>query len=133
MHDYADKAASLYEQGYNCAQAVYGAFAEQYGMDFDDAMKVSSALGGGLGHSGEVCGAVLGMALALGQAKGYKTPDAQAKMAMSTETKALVDAFRAAYGETSCDALREVGNRALCTGYVRYAAKLVQDAIEGQG
>lgn len=119
---YADRAEAIFTQGFNCAQAVYGAFAEALGMDMDQAMRVASSLGGGLGHTGEVCGAALGMALAIGMAKGYAQADADIKNQHSARVKRLMDDFRAHFGATGCDALREVGNRAVCVAYVRYAA-----------
>ena len=56
-----DIAKSLFEKGYNCAQAVFGAFAEDLGIDFDTAVKISSPFGGGMGRLREVCGTVSGM------------------------------------------------------------------------
>ena len=50
----ADKAQELFMSGYNCAQAVYCAFAEDFGMDAETALKVSSGLGGGVGRLREV-------------------------------------------------------------------------------
>ena len=40
----ADRAEALFMEGYNCSQAVFGAIAEEYGMDFETAMKISSSL-----------------------------------------------------------------------------------------
>lgn len=54
-------AEELFLKGYNCAQAVAGAFAEDIGMDFDTAVKTVSSFGGGMGRLREVCGAVSGM------------------------------------------------------------------------
>ena len=123
-NSYMDRAEAIFGKGYNCAQAVLGAFAEAYGLDMDTAMRVASSLGGGLGHSGEVCGAALGMAVAIGLGKGYAEADPAVKMTHSALVKEMMDDFRLQFGATRCDALREVGNRALCVDYVRYAAAL---------
>ncbi len=50
MTNHAEKAKELFKQGYNCSQAVFGAFCEELGMDFETAMKISSSFGGGMGR-----------------------------------------------------------------------------------
>jgi len=70
-----EKAENLFLEGYNCAQAVFGAFAEELGIPFDVAMKLSSSFGGGIGRMREVCGAVSGMCMAAGLLYGYETPE----------------------------------------------------------
>lgn len=66
MTKHADKAVELFKQGYNCSQAVLGAFCEELGVDFNTAMKISSSFGGGMGRMREVCGTVSGMFMVLG-------------------------------------------------------------------
>ena len=68
---YAEKAKELFEQGYNCAQAVFCAFNDLIGIEFETAVKLSSSFGGGLGRLREVCGAVSGGAMVLGYLYGY--------------------------------------------------------------
>lgn len=68
-------AGTLFRQGYNCSQAVLGAFAEELGLPFETAVKLSCSFGGGMGRMREVCGAVSGMLLVCGMAKGYSTPE----------------------------------------------------------
>ncbi len=64
-----EKAEELFLQGYNCAQAVAGVFAEEMGMDFDTVVKTVSSFGGGMGRMREVCGTVTGMFFVAG--RGY--------------------------------------------------------------
>lgn len=70
----AEKAKELFEKGYNCSQAVVGAFAEDLGLDLDTALKLSSSFGGGMGRLREVCGAVSGMFMVAGMKFGYTSP-----------------------------------------------------------
>ncbi len=72
---YSKKAGELFKQGYNCAQSVFCAFAEEVGMDFDTALKLSSSFGGGMGRLREVCGAVSAMFMIAGLKYGYTTPN----------------------------------------------------------
>lgn len=61
-----DKAEELFLEGFNCAQSVFVAFADRFGIDEDTAKRISAGLGGGIGRQREVCGAVSGATLVLG-------------------------------------------------------------------
>ena len=50
MSIYTEKAVALFREGYNCAQAVTGAFAEQFGMSQEDALRFSEGMGAGMGR-----------------------------------------------------------------------------------
>ncbi|MGN1138499.1 MAG: C-GCAxxG-C-C family protein, partial [Ruminococcus sp.] len=90
-----DKAKSLFEKGYNCAQAVFGAFADDLGIDFDTAVKISSPFGGGMGRLREVCGTVSGMNMVLGMKYGYSDPAVtQEKTALYKEVQLLANKFK---------------------------------------
>ena len=70
MENRVDKAARLFKEGYNCAQAVFAAFSDLYGIDEDIALRMSCSFGAGMGRMREVCGAVSGMALIAGLENG---------------------------------------------------------------
>lgn len=57
MSIYTEKAVALFREGYNCAQAVTGAFAEQFGMSQEDALRFSEGMGAGMGRLRLTCGA----------------------------------------------------------------------------
>lgn len=78
---HAEKAKAYFEEGYNCAQAVTLAFADEMGLDKDSAAKMASSFGGGLGRLREVCGCVSGMSLAAGALYGYSDPKAREEKA----------------------------------------------------
>ena len=92
----SDKAVELFKTGACCSQAVFCAFAEDFGMDADTAMKVSAGLGGGVGRMREVCGAVTGATLALGMKYG---PD---KAAVYPHVQELCARFKAECGSIVC-------------------------------
>lgn len=77
--DHSKRAAELFCNGANCAQAVFVAFSEDCGIDENTAMKLSSSFGGGMGRLREVCGAVSGMFMVAGLLAGYKTNDPKEK------------------------------------------------------
>lgn len=67
-----DKLAREYfKSGYNCAQSVFLAYAQNYGIDKETALKLSSSFGGGMGRLREVCGAVSAMFMIAGLEFGY--------------------------------------------------------------
>ncbi len=67
-----DKLAREYfKSGYNCAQSVFLAYAQDYGIDKETALKLSSSFGGGMGRLREVCGAVSAMFMIAGLEYGY--------------------------------------------------------------
>ena len=74
MNNARERAMELFKQGYNCSQSVFGAFAEECGIDFETALKLSSSFGGGMARLREVCGAVSGMFMVAGMKYGYTDP-----------------------------------------------------------
>jgi C_GCAxxG_C_C family probable redox protein len=76
----AERAKQLFNKGYNCAQAVFCAFCEQTGMDFDTALKLSQPFGGGMSRLREVCGAVSGMFMVAGLKYGNTSTEEADKL-----------------------------------------------------
>ena len=74
MSKHSELAMDIFKQGYNCSQAVFAAFCDETGMTFEDAVKLSSSFGAGMGKLREVCGAVTGMFMAAGVLYGYADP-----------------------------------------------------------
>ena len=60
-----EKAFALHEEGYNCAQAVIGAYADTIEISEREAYSIGAGFGGGAG-TGELCGAVSGAVVVLG-------------------------------------------------------------------
>ena len=101
--DKATKAKELFLKGYNCSQAVLGAFADDLGLDMETAMKLSSSLGGGMSRMREVCGAVSGMFLVTGMKYGYSSPDATVEKAeLYKLNQELADKFKDINGSVIC-------------------------------
>ena len=75
MKTKSEKAVELFHTGYNCAQSVFCAFCEDFGMDFKTGLKLSSSFGGGMGRLREVCGAVSAMFMIAGLKFGYTEPN----------------------------------------------------------
>lgn len=103
MDNHSKRAMELFKEGYNCSQSVIGAFAEELGMDFETAVRLSSSFGGGMGRLREVCGAVTGMFMAAGLKYGYSNPDAdQTKKEHYQRIQLLAQQFKEANGSIIC-------------------------------
>ena len=103
MKKHAEKAAELFVSGCNCSQAVFGAFAEDCGIDFETALKLSSSFGGGMGRLRETCGAVTSMFMVAGLLKGYTdTDDKEAKDNHYKLIQELANEFKAVYETYNC-------------------------------
>lgn len=103
MSDHATRAQELFYAGYNCAQAVFCAFAEDMGLDLDAAARLASSFGGGLGRLRELCGALAGAELALGMLRGYSdVSDPALKSAHYARVRLLAERFRARNGTYLC-------------------------------
>ncbi len=99
----AEQAVTYFKSGYNCAQAVYMAYADLFGMEPKTAAIIAAPMGAGIGRMREVCGTVSGAALIAGLAIPCDNPS---DMAAKTRCYALVqqvaDRFREANGSIIC-------------------------------
>ncbi|MBR4291880.1 MAG: C_GCAxxG_C_C family protein [Oscillospiraceae bacterium] len=101
--DHGMKAAELFLNGCNCAQAVAVAFCDMTGLEKKTAARMVSAFGGGMGRMREVCGAVSGMFFVLSFLYGYDTPgDDVSKKQLYTQVQALAAEFRESCGSIIC-------------------------------
>lgn len=106
MKNHSEKAAELFVNGCNCSQAVFGAFAEDCGIDFETALKLSSSFGGGMGRLRETCGAVTGMFMVAGLLRGYSdTNNKEAKDNHYKLIQELANEFKGVYQTYNCNEL----------------------------
>lgn len=59
-------AVELFKQGYNCSQSVVAAFADLYGFNREQALRMSASFGAGIGRMRQTCGAACGMFMLAG-------------------------------------------------------------------
>lgn len=103
---YAQKAMTLFKEGYNCSQSVFLAFEDVHHMDKETAARLASSFGGGMGRLREVCGAVSGMAMVAGMLYGYESPtDYEGKTEHYARVQELAHAFAQANGSIVCKEL----------------------------
>ena len=97
-----DEAVKLFANGYNCAQAVLGAFCEGSELDRNMAFKLANGFGGGV-RCGELCGAALGAILAIGLKCGfYVEGDFSQKGYCNKKSHEYIENFRKENGSVIC-------------------------------
>jgi len=71
--DKVTQALELFNQGFNCSQAVFSVYSNELGIDKETALKTASGFGAGMGRLQEVCGAVTGAFMVLSLKHGSAT------------------------------------------------------------
>jgi C_GCAxxG_C_C family probable redox protein len=97
-----ERAVDLMGRGYACSQAVLAAFAPDYGLDRDQAVRLATGFAGGMA-SGETCGAVTGAILVLGL--HYAKCDCITREGRAETKRAVQEftaAFKAKHGKLDC-------------------------------
>ena len=102
MSEKTERAKELFKSGYNCSQAVLAVFCEEYGLDFETAMKISCSFGGGMGRMREVCGTVSGMFMAVGLAMASASESAVEKGEHYKRVQELAKRFKEKNGSIIC-------------------------------
>ncbi len=142
-----DQADHNFAAGCNCAQAVGAAFAEDEGMARDTALRAMSGFGGGIGRTGETCGAVSGAVFILGLHFGADIPgdDPEAKARLYARVRDFLARFTALHGAVTCRALlgcdigteegfqrmrAEKMHEIRCAVFVHDAAALVEQMLQ---
>ena len=137
-----EKAGSLFQEGFNCSQSVFCAYAVEMGVDRETALKVAQAFGGGMGLMGETCGAVTGAFMVIGLKYGRTSiDDDEAKRKTYALVKDFVEKFKARNGTIMCRELLgcDIGTprgkkyaeekaltTTICPGFVKDAAEILE-------
>lgn len=101
-----DCALSFFRQGFSCSQAVAAAFAADYGLDKETALRLSQGFGGGIARRADWCGALTGAIIVIGLKHGRVRPDdAAARDRTYALVQELIARFTARHGEFKCRGL----------------------------
>jgi len=88
-----EKAKQLLHQQYHCSQALFGAFADDFGLDLKTAFKISTCFGGGM-RQGGTCGCITASLLVLGMAFGfYDSQDKELEIYGNNKTSEFMRLF----------------------------------------
>lgn len=112
MESRVQRAVDTFESGFNCCQSVFATYADLFGMDRENALRMSCSMGGGVGRMREICGTVSAMALLAGFQCGNTNPqDEEAKTYNYEKVRALADAFKEKQGTIICRELLGIQDR----------------------
>ena len=131
--DVEARAEELFRGGLHCAESVFQAVLESQGVGGAGCARVASAFGGGVGRSKqELCGALAGGLMALGQLRGRNTPQEPWDEVAAT-AEALRQRFGTQYGGTRClGVLEKLGPQERMDKCIRLAGRtagMVFDAL----
>jgi C_GCAxxG_C_C family probable redox protein len=97
------EAVACFKGGFSCTQALLSTFSEELGMDRKNACKVASGFGGGVGRTGNICGAVSGAIMVIGLKYGKATPENCAERERTYElVREFVREYTALHGSVNC-------------------------------
>ncbi|WP_424245220.1 C_GCAxxG_C_C family probable redox protein [Elusimicrobium posterum] len=141
METKAQKAKEHFLQGYNCAQCIMLAFAKDFNMDEETALRLSSSFGSGMGGQQDTCGALTGIYMVCGLKYGYsKAKDFRAKADLYELIKKLTAEFKAENGSIVCRELLGLdtiltsqpkrAERRPCSELVYSAAQIVEEYMK---
>ncbi|WP_066634514.1 C-GCAxxG-C-C family (seleno)protein [Desulfolucanica intricata] len=100
-----NKAGGYFREGYNCAEAIFLTFREYLVPEINpETVKMVTGFGGGLGHAGCMCGALLSSVMSLNMVKGRISNKEDRKAAYEL-ARQFHDRFEDKFGNTCCRAL----------------------------
>lgn len=124
-------AREYYEQGYNCAEAVWLGLNKDLDKG-EQALGLKLASGFGSGAAcGSICGAVAGAIMGIGRWYGRELGGPRSEEAKNL-TKALVDAVTAEYGSIHCSDMKPKTEdyRKKCGEYVEFCVKKAEELMD---
>lgn len=135
MSEKTKLADEKHNKGYNCAQAVVCAFAEDLGMDEKTLFRAMEGFGFGMGYMG-TCGAVSAMTAIAGIRESDGNLDSPAsKRASYKASKKMMKAFEEKNGSIICRELKGVDTKKIlrsCDGCVQDATEIVEKYLKGE-
>ena len=103
---HSEKAIELFCSGYNCAQAVFCAYADELNIDLATARNISSSFGGGMGKLRQACGAFTGALMVAGAIfGGYDVNDNDKKSEHYALVRKIAEEFIAVNETINCESL----------------------------
>ena len=79
MSEFSEKmgmaAGNNFKSGFNCCEAIVETFRKEAGVEIDDnAFRLCSGFGGGIGHARDLCGAMAGCTMVISTLAGRNHP-----------------------------------------------------------
>ncbi|MCP4261505.1 MAG: C_GCAxxG_C_C family protein [Planctomycetes bacterium] len=138
MSTKSEEAVGRFKKGFNCSQAVFGTFSEQFGLDCEQASKVATGFGGGM-RMGGTCGVVTGAFMVLSLKYGNSTAkDKDGKAKTYKKIEEFTNRFKNRNSSVTCrelldcdistpEGMKEAQSKGL---FSSTCPRMVQDAVE---
>jgi C_GCAxxG_C_C family probable redox protein len=135
-HNKVNEALACFHSGFNCSQAIFSTYCEEFGLDKKTALQIACGLGAGMGRLQETCGAVSGAYLLIGLKHGqFLKEDTSSKERTYTLIREFSRRFEERNKTTNCRELLGIdlinsNNQTTAEQVKKICPKLVQDAAE---
>lgn len=132
MSEKTIKADALHKKGYNCAQAVACAFAEELGFDEETVFRITEGFGLGMGGMQCTCGAVTGAAALAGMINSKPEAGGKSKVDTYKLARQIPAKFLEKNGSVICRELKGVdtGNMLRsCSGCIEDAVVIAEEVL----
>ncbi len=133
--DYIDRALAFHKKGFNCAQAVACAFAEEAGYEEKELFRLTEGFGLGMGGTLGTCGAISGAVLLAGLKNSCGDTERPVSKGQTYQlSKAIIGGFQEKNGVTACRDLKGIGAGNVirsCDGCIEDATALAAEILYG--
>ena len=145
MSKNGEAAAAMFLEGYNCAQSVLACCGREYGLPRETAVQVAQAFGGGIGRTGNICGAATGALMVVGLKCSVKdAADLAAKAEAGRIAREFLARFKARSGSLLCRdiigcdlstpeglkyAMESGRHTTICPKVIRDAVEIIEDLL----
>lgn len=139
MQKIYDLAAKYHMAGNNCVESVVKACNEGLKLELPDiAIRMISGMGGGIGRSGCVCGALSGSSMIISALVGRLDPSEKHQTEVYKYTHEFYERFVEHFGSPCCAELNKLSfgtpeYRTKCIKISAEAADMVSDYLEEKG
>jgi len=123
------EASRCWSRGFNCAESVLRGVCHAQGIELtDQAMRIATPFGGGVGRSEDICGALAGGVLAIGAAIG-RTEAEDDRLRSYEASGRLHESFCKEFGSSQCKVLNKSDfkspeHRVRCGRFVEGATRI---------
>jgi C_GCAxxG_C_C family probable redox protein len=142
MENFVEEAARLggeyYKTGVNCAESIVITFDKLCDLGIGEQVRLASGFGGGIGHAGDICGALSGSVMVLGALAGRRKPPEGDREALYALSKGFHDRFQKEFSGADCDVVRKYEwgcreQRINCLKLISTTARLLAEYLVEKG
>lgn len=107
MSEFSEKmgmaAGNNFKSGYNCCEAIVQTFRKEAGVNIDDnAFRLCSGFGGGIGHARDLCGAMADCVMVISTLAGRNQPSDKPLAEIYSLTLEFHERFAKEFGSCAC-------------------------------